>query len=120
VLAGVTMILGFADTVTAEFNRTTGRFKRSTRGLLRNREIGHALSEIVKVDVHASASGNPSRAYRVVLTLASGERVPLTSSYSSGKDDKEQMAATVRRFLSLQNSPDTMPGFSEMAGMMRS
>lgn len=119
VLAGVTMILGFANTVTAEFNRTTGRFRRSSRGLLRNQEIGHALNEIVKVDVVASPSGNPSRAYRIVLTLASGERVPLTSSYSSGKDDKERIAVTVRRFLNLRNPPEKMPGFGEMAGVLR-
>lgn len=116
VLVGVTLILAFANTVTAEFDRTTGRFRRLTRGLLRNHEIGHALSEIVAVTVVASASGNPSRAYRLAVTLASGERVPLTPTYSSGKGDKERMAATVRRFLNLQDAPAKMPGFGEMVG----
>lgn len=117
VLVAVFLILAFANTVTSEFNRTTGRFRRTTRGILRNNEIAHALGEIVDVDVVASASGNPSRSYRVVLTLASGEHVPLTPSYSSGKDDKERLAATVRQFLNLQQGP-AMPGFGEMVGMM--
>ena len=118
VLAGVALILGFANTVTSEFNRTTGRFRRSTRGLLRNREISHPLSEITAIDVVASPSGNPSRAYRLVLRLASRERVPLTPSFSSGKDDKERMADTVRRFLGLHTAPVNMPGFGEMVGRM--
>lgn len=117
VLTGVGLILAFANTVTSEFNRTTGRFRRTMRGILRNEEIAHSLGEIVDVDVFASASGNPSRAYRVDVTLASGERVPLTPSYSSGKDDKERVAATVREFLNLQ-APAKMPGFGEMVGMM--
>lgn len=119
VIAGAGLILGFANTVTATFDRTAGRFRRSIRGLVRNSEITHPLAEIVAVAVEASATGNPSRSYRVALTLTSGVRVPLTSSYSSGKGDKEQRAATIRQFLDMRETPEVpMPGFRDMVGMM--
>lgn len=117
VLAGTVLILGFANTVTSEFNRTTGRYRRSTRGILRNSETFLSLADIVDVRVDASGSGNPSRAYRVVLALKGGKDFPLTPSYSSGKADKERLAATVRQFLNLEEGP-RMPGFGEMVGMM--
>ena len=117
VLVGAGLILGFANTVTSEFNRTTGRFRRSTRGILRNNETFLSLADIVDVRVDASAAGNPSRAYRVVLGLKAGGDFPLTSSYSSGKADKERLAAAVRRFLDLEEG-QRIPGFGEMVGMM--
>lgn len=117
VLAGAVLILGFANTVTSEFNRTTGRFRSSTRGILRSSETFLPLADIVDVRVDASASGNPSRAHRIVLGLKAGKDFPLTSSYSSGKADKERLAAEVREFLDIQEGP-RMPGFREMVGMM--
>lgn len=100
-VVGAVLILAFANTVTATFNRDTGRFTRSVTGPMRNSLILHSISEITGVEVEASPSGTPSRAHRLVLTLASGSRLPLTTSYSGGLKDKQRLAGTIREFLGL-------------------
>lgn len=118
-VTGAVLILGFANTVTATFDRDARRFTRSITGLLRNSETGHPLGEVVSIDVEASPSANPSRAHRLVLGLSTGARFPLTSSYSSGKQDKEQTAGVIRQFLDLRGAPDVpLPGFRDMVSMM--
>jgi hypothetical protein len=119
-IAGAVIILGFANTTTIRFDRGTSRFTRSIKGLIRNRSVTHPLDHVARVEVEASASGSPSRSYRVSVVLKSRERVPLTWAYSSGRAGKEQLAAAIRRFLNLP--PDDgagMPGFGEMVKLMR-
>ncbi len=118
-ILGAFLILAFGNTVTATFDSNIGRFTRSTRGLVRNRDLTHPLPEIAGASVETSRSGKPSRGYRVALTLSSGARVPLTTSYSSGKDSKEQTAAAIRQFLNLREGPAiTIPGFGDMFKLM--
>lgn len=117
-VAGAVLILAFANTVTATFNRDTGRFTRSVTGLVRNSLAIHSISDITSVGVEASRSGTPSRAHRLVLTLSSGASVPLTTSYSSGLNDKERTAGVIRQFLGLQAPDAPLPGFGEMIGML--
>ncbi|MDQ3068509.1 MAG: hypothetical protein M3R55_02120 [Acidobacteriota bacterium] len=118
VIAGVGLILAFANTVTSTFDRGTGRFRRSLTGLLRHSELAHALDDIAGVSVEASASGHPSRSYRVALELTSRTRVPLTPTYSSGKADKEALATAIREFLKLPAPPPPLPGFTDMVKVM--
>jgi hypothetical protein len=114
-VTGAVLILALANTVTATFDRGLGRFTQSSRGVVRNSETAHALSEVVSVGVHQSHSGRPSRTHRLVLGLSSGARVPLTPIFSSGKADKDRVAATIRQFLDLQELPETpIPGFGDM------
>lgn len=116
---GALLIAAFGNTVTATFDKNAGRFTRSVRGLVRDSDVTHPLSEVSGVAVDASPSANPSRGYRIGLTLASGARVPLTTSYSSGKSGKEQTAAAIRQFLGLQHVPEVeIPGFGDMARLM--
>lgn len=119
VLAGMAIGLLFANTITIGFDRRTGRFTRSIKGLVRNDVVAHPLEQISGVDVEAGASGNPSRSYRVCVLIKDGARVPLTSAYSSGREDKARLAAEVRRFLGLPDPPPGMPGFGEMVKLMR-
>lgn len=119
IAAAAGLILGFANTVTNSFDRGTGRLTCSTKGLLRNREVSYPLGDIRKVYVEASPTANPSRRYRVALSLNSGVRVPLTTAYSSGKADKERMASQIRQFLNLPEPPEvSTPGFGEVVGML--
>lgn len=118
-LFGVAAILAFGNTVTATFDSNAGRFTRTVRGLVRNSEITHPLSEITGASVDTSRASRGSPAYRVALVLASGAHVPLTTSYSSGKSAKEQSAAAIRQFLNLQQGPEIkIPGFGGMLKMM--
>jgi hypothetical protein len=87
--------------------------------VVRNSEITHPLSEIAGVSVDASRAGNRSPGYRIVITLASGARVPLTPSYGSGKGAKEHSAAAIRTFLNLPQLPEIqIPGFTDMFKLM--
>jgi hypothetical protein len=118
-LTGAVLLLAFANTVTATFDRGVGRFTLSIAGVVRNRETAHPLGEVVSVGVHQSASGRPSRTYRLVLALSSGARVPLTPMFSSGKADKERLAGEIRQFLGLQEEPDVpIPGFRDLFRLM--
>jgi hypothetical protein len=117
VALGALLILAFANTVTAVFDRATSRFTRSVRGLVRNNEITHSLEDIVSVRVDASHSGNPSRSYRITLGRSSGDPVPLTTDYSSGKGDKDRLAGVIREFLS--EAPEVpLPGFRDLFRLM--
>lgn len=118
VLAGAVIALGFANTVTSRFDRTTGRFTRSMKGPIRRSELAHPLDQIASVRVEAGggSSSSPSQSYRVVVVLKSRERVPISSGSSSGKTDKEALAAEIRRFLKLSDAAQDPPGFGEMLG----
>jgi len=120
-VAGAVLILVFANVVTCRFDRTAGRFTRSTRGPVRRSDISHALEEITDVRVQASSSaGSPSKSYRVVLGLQSGARVPIGSGYTSGKADKERLASAIRRFLNLPDVADPpTPGFLDLIKQIR-
>ena len=118
-MLGAIVILAFGNTVTATFDKGVNRFTRRTLGLLRTSDITHPLDQIAGVIVEASRSAKASRGSRMAVTLASGARVPLTASYSSGKSGKEQAAAAIRQFLGLQHVPEVeIPGFGDMARLM--
>lgn len=118
-LPGAVLILAFGNTVTVTFDKNVGRFTRATNGILRNSEVTHPLDQISGTSVESSKSAKSSRGYRIALTLASGARVPLTTSYSSGKSGKEQTAAAIRQFLGLAHVPEVeIPGFGDMARLM--
>ncbi|HEX6322374.1 MAG TPA: hypothetical protein VFZ36_01510 [Vicinamibacterales bacterium] len=117
-VTGAVLILAFANTVTATFDRGAGRFTQAIKGVVRSRETVHPLSEVVSVGVEQSAAGRPSRTHRIVLGLSSGARVPLTPTFSSGKPDKEGVARMIREFLGLPEGPGAPPGFREMVTVM--
>lgn len=118
IIAGAVIIFGFAATVTSRFDRATGRFTRVTRGLVRRSEITKPLTDIITVRVDASggSANSPSQSYKVVLVLKSRERIDIASGASSGKGDKERLAAEIRQFLALPAPTQDPPGFGEMVG----
>lgn len=117
-LLGAVLILAFGNTVTVTFDTNVNRFTRRVRGPVRNSEITHRLSEVAGASVEASRASRGSPAYRVALVLASGARLPLTTSYSSGKAAKEEDAATIRAFLNLKQGPEIqIPGFIDMLNL---
>src|SRR5688572_29050562 len=97
IIAGAVIIFGFATTVTSRFDRATGRFTRVTRGLVRRGEITKPLADItaVRVDATGGSANSPSQNYKVVLVLKPRERIDLPSGSSSGKGDKERLAAEI-------------------------
>ena len=119
IIAGAVIIFGFATTVTSRFDRTTGRFTRVTKGLVRHSEIINSLADItaVRVDATGGSANSPSQSYKVVLILTSREVINLASGSSSGKVDKQRLAAEIRQFLDLPEPTHAgPPGFGEMLG----
>ena len=116
ILAGAVIIFGFAVTVTSRFDRTTGRFTRVTRGLVRRSEMTRPLADITAVRLEASggSANSPSQSHKVVLVFKSRERINVASGSSSGKSDKERLAAEIRHFLALPEPTQEPPGFGEM------
>ena len=116
IIAGAVIIFGFATTVTSRFDRTTGRFTRVTKGLVRRSEIDKPLTDItaVRVDARGGSANSPSQSHTVVLVLKSRERIDVASGATSGKTDKERLAAEIREFLALPEPTQDPPGFGEM------
>ncbi len=116
---GSGLVLGFARTVTCTFDLDARRFTRMQTGLFRRRQSENPIDAIVGVRLEQGHGSHPSQSHRIALVLSSGERVPLTTSYSTGKDDKEQIAAGIREFLNLTDPGDVpLPGFGDMVRMM--
>ena len=121
IVAAVVLIVFVAATVTSTFDTGTRRFTRSVKGLVRRSEATHAFDDITAVRVQSVSSGSsPSQSYRVALVLRSGETVPISSGYSSGKPDKERMAAEIRRVVGLPEAPELAQiGMRDMVELMR-
>jgi hypothetical protein len=83
--------------------------------------VTHSFDDITAVRVQSVSSGSsPSQSYRVALVLRSGADVPVSSGYSSGKPDKERMAADIRRVLGLPEVPELAQiGVRDMVALMR-
>ncbi|OYD95310.1 hypothetical protein CDG76_10030 [Nostoc sp. 'Peltigera membranacea cyanobiont' 210A] len=58
----------------------------------------YSLNEIVDIKVESSNSED-GFVYRVTLTLASGETVPLSGCYSSGFEEKQEIVKIIKNFL---------------------
>lgn len=50
-----------------------------------------------------SSDGSEGMTYRVTFKLTSNERLPLTYTYSSGYEEKQQLAICIRKFLNWQS-----------------
>lgn len=64
----------------------------------------YSLNEIVDIKVESSDSDEGGFVYRVTLMLASGESVPLSSVYSSGFEEKQQIVKMIKTFLASQEA----------------
>ncbi|HEX6162299.1 MAG TPA: hypothetical protein VFZ31_02960 [Vicinamibacterales bacterium] len=121
ILVAIVLIAVVAVTVTSTFDPATRRFTRSVRGLVRRNDVTHSFDDIQAVRVQAGNSGStPSQSYRVALVLRSGADLPISAGYSSGKADKERIAAEIRRVLGLPEAPELEPfGIRDMVKLMR-
>jgi hypothetical protein len=86
------------------FDRSGGVVVRQISGLGGARAKEYPLDDVIAVDVESSRSSNSSTTYRVALYMGTGERVPLTTSYSSGYRRKAETARTIQEFLGLEGS----------------
>jgi hypothetical protein len=83
------------------FDREVGVLMKVRNG---NAEAEYPLSTISGVHVGVSRDSDGADTYRVELSLQTGERVPLTSFYSSGRRGKVRAAQAIRDFLAVGES----------------
>uniref|UniRef100_B8HVH2 Transmembrane protein n=1 Tax=Cyanothece sp. (strain PCC 7425 / ATCC 29141) TaxID=395961 RepID=B8HVH2_CYAP4 len=98
---GIAVFLG--QRVTCHFDRRSGYVRITKQGVLGSQTADYSLREVVDVQVEASRSSSSNgETFRVSLVLANGDRLPLTSYYSSGWNDKKETADQIKTFLQLR------------------
>lgn len=97
-LSLLTMALSSVKTFTFDKERDRMTIKRQY--WFGKKILNHSINEISDVEVEYS-SGNAGSVYRVTLILSSGEKLPLTRSYTSGIEEKQYIANLVKGFLNL-------------------
>ena len=87
------------------FDRAGGVVVRQINGLGGARTTEYPLSDVVAVDIESHrSSDSSSTTYRIVLYMGTGDRVPLTASYSSGYRRKAETARIIQEFLGLEGA----------------
>ena len=116
IVAGALLAFVLGHITTIEADRARGVLSIRERSLLRNAVKEYPLQDITGTSVETSVSHHRSkgrsrttRTYRVVVTLASGERVPLQSYSSSGSADKEASALRLAESLGVPYQDTTSP-----------
>jgi hypothetical protein len=118
VAVGLGAILLAGQTVTCTFDRATGDFRRASRGWPRSGQLRHPLADVRQIRL--SQSSGRGQTYRVELVLPAGRRVPLTTTYGSGKADLEATARLIRSFLGLPDPGEVeLPGIRDLIDMLR-
>ncbi|MGB3654411.1 MAG: hypothetical protein WBA41_24825 [Rivularia sp. (in: cyanobacteria)] len=87
---------------TYRFDRTLGNFILKRKGLSGIKVIKYHLNEIKDVQVEESISSD-GNTYRVTIVLVSGEQLPLTHYYTSGKSGKYKAVSCIKSFLNINN-----------------
>ena len=99
----IIMILAEIETITLDKNLGHMTIKRHQPLIAKKKIIKHLLQDISGVEIQGMSSSE-SNTYRVCLVLHSGkQRVPLTSSFSTGLRDKDKKAEIIATFLNIRN-----------------
>lgn len=97
---GLLLIFGLGETAVCRFNKTTGQVLLKRWNLLGSKRVRSSIREVRNVEVQISHSSE-NDTYRVCILLTEGEIFPLTTYYSGGLQEKQDVAETIRHFLNL-------------------
>jgi hypothetical protein len=100
---GLAIVLFGGKVMTCDFDKSMGQLTLTQRGLLGAKTIQHPLHHLSGLRLEQSRGSKGGYTYRLALLLKSGETLPLTSYYDSGRRGKEKMAEQVCNFLGLPN-----------------
>ncbi|MGI0489882.1 hypothetical protein ACN4EK_31080 [Pantanalinema rosaneae CENA516] len=98
------LIFSLGQASTCHFNKITDQVLIKRWTLLGSKQRHCSIRDIVAV--HVETSGDT---HRVNLVLAEKELFPLTTYYSSGLKEKQQVAKLMREFLHLRHQPMPKP-----------
>jgi len=101
VLIGVGMVTGGiqARSTIWTFDRDQDVVIKFRKGVLAPKSWEYRLSDVSEAIVTSSRDSDGDTTYRVELITVQGQRIPMTSWYSSGYRRKEETATTIRGFL---------------------
>jgi|GEM_PF-959205 len=123
-------LLLLSKVVVCDFDKSMGQLRLTRNGLLGHEEHQYRLQDIIQAQLQRSSGGSSRRGrnqatYRVAIVLRSGESVPLTSYYSSGRSDKQRTVEQLRQFLALssddaeeRNDDLSLAAMGDMVGMV--
>ncbi len=106
---GILMVFFFGRPTTYDFDKVSGLLTVTHSNLFNASQQEYLLQDIQGVTIEPSYSGR-SGTYRVVLSMADGNRLPMTTYLNAGLKDKQSAAAAIMEFLGLkennrQNNP---------------
>ncbi len=96
------LVIAVAPVVTCFFDQESDSVTIRRHNWFGAKVFQHSLHEISGAKVELSNGGGLT--FRVTLTLWSGKTLPLTRFYSSGSEEKQQVAIYIQKFLSLSSS----------------
>ncbi|URR34842.1 hypothetical protein NBE99_09340 [Thermosynechococcus sp. HN-54] len=99
-LVGASLI-ALTPVLTLDLDRSSGTLTIFHANFFRRTHKELRLREISDITIESSVDSEGDRLYRVVVHLASGEKVPLRHYYSSGYNSKKELANHLRQFLYL-------------------
>jgi hypothetical protein len=100
VVVGLAVAVVMGEIVVCEFDRSSGNLTLKRHSVLGTKVIERRIRDIEDVRIEES-HGSDSSTYRVSLVFTMGDRLPLASYYSSGRQSKQAIADHLCQFLNL-------------------
>lgn len=100
VVVGLAVAVVMGEIVVCEFNKNSGSLILKRHSLLGTKVVERHMHEIDDVRIEES-HGSDGSTYRVSLVFSVGDRLPLTSYYSSGRQSKQAIAERLQKFLQI-------------------
>ena len=100
VVVGLAVAVVMGEIIVCEFNKDSGSLTLKRHSVLGTKVIERRIRDIEDVRIEES-HGSDSSTYRVSLVFTMGDRLPLASYYSSGRQSKQAIADHLCQFLNL-------------------
>ena len=110
------LLIASVDTLTLDRNRS--RFSLQRRYPWRSSIKEYRLDELSGFELERNRDSDGGSTYRIIAVLASGESVPLTSVYTSGREGKRRRMEMLNQWLA-QAQPQSRTGSANRAGLAR-
>ena len=101
------LLLASVDTLTLDKNRN--RFSLQRRYVWRTTLKECRLDELSGFELERNRDRDGGSTYRIIAVLASGQSIPLTAVYTSGREGKRRRVEMLNQWLA-QGSPKAAPG----------
>jgi hypothetical protein len=100
----ILMIIGLAGLLlsaenTITLDRNSNRFSLRRRYLWRTTFREHPLDQVTGFELQSSHDSDGDRTYRIAIVLDTGEEIPFTTAFSSGRESKRRKVEQLNQWL---------------------